>query len=53
MADDHDSSSNTSCSPAELRYAIRSARAVVEALIARDGMPPKKRPSAPAVIAIS
>jgi len=36
MADDHAPSVNTSSSPAELGYAIRSAKAVVEALIVRD-----------------
>jgi hypothetical protein len=36
MIDNQDPSLNTCCSPAELSYAIRSARAVVEALIARD-----------------
>jgi hypothetical protein len=36
MADDHAPSVNTSSSPAELGYATRSAKAVVEALIVRD-----------------
>lgn len=36
MPDRHDPSVDTFCPPAELGYTIRSARAVIEALIARD-----------------
>jgi hypothetical protein len=36
MTDHQDSLINTACSPAELKYAIRSAREVIEALIGRD-----------------
>jgi hypothetical protein len=36
MIDDENPSLDTPCSPAELSYAIRSARAVIEALIAHD-----------------
>jgi hypothetical protein len=36
MTDHQDPLINTACSPAELKYAIRSAREVIEALIGRD-----------------
>src|SRR5829696_3861789 len=36
MVDDHDPIASSSCPSTDLRYAIRSARTVIQALIARD-----------------